>query len=258
MSGSTPPLPSFDLYRELEVDPNASSETIEAAWRSLAKRHHPDANPTIGIDRIRRMNIAHDWLSDSALRARYDAMRGPRRSPQRTNAPSTAPSASASQSLPAASAAARPTLGRIAAYGVWCLVSVVVAYVISVVAGIFLGAANVTAIAAAFLGEDGALALVQLVGNLLFASALGYLVAASFTSTFRGNDDDATLAIVGAVAALAMTFGFPAFATSYLVTLTEWMVTEGAGLPSVAVISTIEAAFVGLVVAATARARRAS
>lgn len=258
MSGSTPPLPSFDLYRELEVDPNASPETIEAAWRSLVKRHHPDANPTIGIDRIRRMNIAHDWLSDPALRARYDAMRGQRHSPVRTKAPSTAPSASASRSLPAASAAARPTLGRLAAYGVWCLVSVVVAYVISVVAGIFLTAANVTAIAAAFLGEDGALTLIQLVGNLLFAATLGYLIAASFTSTFRGRDDDATLVIVGAIAALAMTFGFPAFATSYLTGLAEWMVTDGAGLPAVAVISAIEAAFVGLVVAGTAWARRAS
>lgn len=28
--------PNFDLHRELEVDPDASPETIDAAWRSLA------------------------------------------------------------------------------------------------------------------------------------------------------------------------------------------------------------------------------
>lgn len=260
MSASEPQLPTFDLYRELEVHPDASPETIEAAWRSLAKRNHPDANPTIGIDRIRRMNIAHDWLSDPALRARYDSMRKQHRKRTPPKASSTGPLAPAPRSIPTPSSAAGVSLGRIAAYGVLCLVSVVIAYIISVVAAVLLGAANVTVIAAAFLGDDGAVTLIQLVGNLLFAGALGYLVAACFASTFedRSADADATLVIVGAIAALAMTFGFPAFAASYLTGLLGWMVTDGAGLPAVAVLSAAEAAFVGFVVAGTAWVRRAS
>lgn len=260
MSGLEPALPSFDLYRELEVDPNASAETIDAAWRSLAKRHHPDANPSIGTDRIRRLNIAHDWLADSTLRARYDSTpRGHRaKPPAAAPPPDAARSPTASQSMPAGTTTARPTIGTIAAYGVWCLGSVVVANVIAIVAGIFLSAANVTAVASALVGEDIALTLVALVGNLLFAAVLGYLVAASFISKFGGRDDDVTLPIVGAVAALGMTFGFPAFALSYFGGLAQWMVADGGGLPSIAVLGTIEAAFVGSVVAGTAWLGRAA
>jgi hypothetical protein len=66
-------IPEFDLYRELEVDPNATTETIDAAWRSLAKRYHPDlGGQTFDPERIKRLNLAHDWLADPALRRRYD------------------------------------------------------------------------------------------------------------------------------------------------------------------------------------------
>lgn len=41
-SGILMGLPNFDPYRELEVDPNASVETIEAAYKALMRRHHPD------------------------------------------------------------------------------------------------------------------------------------------------------------------------------------------------------------------------
>src|SRR5215207_7963884 len=63
-------LPEDDLYARLEVDVNASPEAIEVAWRALLKRHHPDV---AGLDRAKRINVAHDWLSDPTLRARYDA-----------------------------------------------------------------------------------------------------------------------------------------------------------------------------------------
>lgn len=73
------PIPPFDLYAELEVAPTASSETIDAAWRSLVKRHHPDAarpeQAAGDAERIRRLNIAHHWLADPARRARYDSER---------------------------------------------------------------------------------------------------------------------------------------------------------------------------------------
>jgi hypothetical protein len=69
-------IPSIDLYRELEVDSGATAETIDAAWKSLVKRHHPDvvADPQ-AIEKIKRLNLAHDWLSDPQLRARYDVGR---------------------------------------------------------------------------------------------------------------------------------------------------------------------------------------
>src|SRR3712207_5822763 len=66
-------IPDFDLYRELEVDPVATTETIDAAWRSLAKRYHPDlGGQTFDPQRIKRLNLAHDWLTDVELRRRYD------------------------------------------------------------------------------------------------------------------------------------------------------------------------------------------
>ena len=34
-----------DLYRILQVDPSADSETIEAAYKAQAKKYHPDRNP---------------------------------------------------------------------------------------------------------------------------------------------------------------------------------------------------------------------
>ena len=68
-------LPDDDLYARLEVDVDASPEAIEVAWRALLKRHHPDVagGDEAALDRAKRINVAHDWLSDPALRARYDA-----------------------------------------------------------------------------------------------------------------------------------------------------------------------------------------
>ena len=70
--------PDFDLYAELEVSPRASQETIEAAWRSLLKRHHPDtaADPRTATEATKRLNVAHDWLADPRKRKLYDAQAG--------------------------------------------------------------------------------------------------------------------------------------------------------------------------------------
>jgi curved DNA-binding protein CbpA/DNA-binding transcriptional regulator YdaS (Cro superfamily) len=70
-----PVVPEDDLYARLEVAPDASSETIEIAWRALLKRHHPDVAGGEGLELAKRINVAHDWLSDRELRARYDAER---------------------------------------------------------------------------------------------------------------------------------------------------------------------------------------
>ena len=71
-----PSLPSDDLYARLELPTDASPEAIEIAWRSLLRRHHPDVAGPTGLERAKRINVAHDWLSDPHLRARYDRERG--------------------------------------------------------------------------------------------------------------------------------------------------------------------------------------
>jgi hypothetical protein len=71
-----PPLPSDDLYARLGVPIDASVEAIELAWRGLLRRHHPDVAGDDGLELAKRINVAHDWLSDPALRARYDRERG--------------------------------------------------------------------------------------------------------------------------------------------------------------------------------------
>jgi curved DNA-binding protein CbpA len=69
-------VPSDDLYARLEVDAECSFETIEIAWRALLKRHHPDIAGANGLELAKRINVAHDWLADRDLRARYDRERG--------------------------------------------------------------------------------------------------------------------------------------------------------------------------------------
>ena len=66
--------PPFDLYAELEVSETASSETIDAAWRSLLKRNHPDVvGSEAATARSKRLNTAHDILANPASRDRYNA-----------------------------------------------------------------------------------------------------------------------------------------------------------------------------------------
>ena len=67
----------FDPYKELEVDLAASPETIDAAWKALLKRHHPDRaqDPPVALAKAKRLNQAHDFLADPARRAAYDLER---------------------------------------------------------------------------------------------------------------------------------------------------------------------------------------
>jgi curved DNA-binding protein CbpA len=71
-----PALPADDLYLRLGVPTDASPEAIELAWRALLRRHHPDVAGPDGLEQAKRINVAHDWLSDPALRARYDREHG--------------------------------------------------------------------------------------------------------------------------------------------------------------------------------------
>src|SRR5215218_2638272 len=73
-----PMLPPDDLYARLELPVDASYEAVEIAWRALLKRHHPDVAGPTADQLAKRINVAHDWLSDPDLRARYDRERHPR------------------------------------------------------------------------------------------------------------------------------------------------------------------------------------
>ena len=70
-------VPEDDLYARLEIAVDASPEAIELAWRALLKQHHPDVagDDAVALERAKRINVAHDWLSDQSLRARYDRER---------------------------------------------------------------------------------------------------------------------------------------------------------------------------------------
>ena len=79
-----PELPTDDLYARLQLPADAAPEAIEIAWRSLLKRHHPDVAGEASLETAKRINIAHDWLADPVLRARYDRSRPARVTRQRT------------------------------------------------------------------------------------------------------------------------------------------------------------------------------
>ena len=97
-----PELPIDDLYARLELPGDAAPEAIEIAWRALLKLHHPDVAGEASLETAKRINIAHDWLSDPVLRSRYDRSRGDRRRSSRSTAPA------ASRSAPRQPPRARP------------------------------------------------------------------------------------------------------------------------------------------------------
>jgi molecular chaperone DnaJ len=66
-----------DFYKILGVSKDASTEDIKKAYRKLARRNHPDANPgdSAAEDRFKAVSEAHAVLSDPAKRQEYDQMR---------------------------------------------------------------------------------------------------------------------------------------------------------------------------------------
>jgi DnaJ-class molecular chaperone len=63
-----------DPYDVLGVKRDATPEQIRAAYRKLAKKHHPDLNPgkAEAAERFKAINAANDLLSDPDKRGRFD------------------------------------------------------------------------------------------------------------------------------------------------------------------------------------------
>jgi curved DNA-binding protein CbpA len=67
--------PPFDPYKTLQVDPEAEDEVVEAAYRRLARKYHPDVAGPGGEARMVALNRAWELLRDPAQRARVDRAR---------------------------------------------------------------------------------------------------------------------------------------------------------------------------------------
>jgi hypothetical protein len=75
--------PKRNYYNVLGVSENASKQDIDRAYRSEARKHHPDGG---GSDEaMKSLNEARDILTDIETRKAYDAERRP---PARTRSPS--------------------------------------------------------------------------------------------------------------------------------------------------------------------------
>jgi curved DNA-binding protein CbpA len=68
-----------DPYKILQVDPEAEDEVIQAAYRRLAQKYHPDRSAgQAAIDRMVAINAAWEAIGDPQRRASFDqARKGP-------------------------------------------------------------------------------------------------------------------------------------------------------------------------------------
>ncbi len=84
----------LDPYKTLQVDPEAEDEVIQAAYRRLALKYHPDhASGPEAARRMAAINAAWDLIGEPARRAAFD-----RRGATRTRAASASPTAEPSRS----------------------------------------------------------------------------------------------------------------------------------------------------------------
>lgn len=109
-----------DPYDILQVRADASEEVIRAAYRALARIHHPDmTGDPASAARMVLVNWAWEILSDPLRRARHDRERGlthdPASAPPTAYAPDTGDETGAARGSPARSG--RPPIQRRGADG---------------------------------------------------------------------------------------------------------------------------------------------
>jgi curved DNA-binding protein CbpA len=93
-----------DAYKVLQVDPEAEDEVIQAAYRRLARKYHPDM--ALGDEAAARMaaiNAAWELIGEPETRAAYDRSRSPA-----GNGNPGAPDVHGRQAEPRARAASNP------------------------------------------------------------------------------------------------------------------------------------------------------
>ena len=66
-----------DYYRVLGVDKTASAKELSKAYRTLARKSHPDTNPgdSAAEERFKEISAAYEVVGDEATRKRYDEFR---------------------------------------------------------------------------------------------------------------------------------------------------------------------------------------
>ncbi len=64
-----------NYYSILGVTPDSTDLEIKSAYRSLARKFHPDVNPS-GAERFKDISEAYETLSDSKKRLQYDTING--------------------------------------------------------------------------------------------------------------------------------------------------------------------------------------
>ena len=70
------PVSKEDYYKVLQVDPAADPDIIAVAYKRLARKYHPDTNPSPDAPRrMHAMNTAYQVLRDAGTRAQYDRER---------------------------------------------------------------------------------------------------------------------------------------------------------------------------------------
>jgi curved DNA-binding protein CbpA len=99
-----------DAYATLGVRPDADDAAIVAAYRALARRHHPDIAGDTQTVRMSQINAAFNVLRDRARRDRYDQDTGrPSRPAPQTSRPVRQPPRHAHQApRPAQQTSERP------------------------------------------------------------------------------------------------------------------------------------------------------
>src|SRR6266496_2536603 len=67
---------ALDAYKILQVDSEAEDEVIQAAYRRLARKYHPDtAGGLEAAARMAAINAAWELIGEPAARAAYDRAR---------------------------------------------------------------------------------------------------------------------------------------------------------------------------------------
>src|SRR3989442_4248941 len=65
-----------DYYATLGVSKTASEKEVKQAFRKLARKHHPDVNPSdkSAESKFKEINEAYEVLGDPAKRKKYDEL----------------------------------------------------------------------------------------------------------------------------------------------------------------------------------------